>query len=338
MASTKKIIGYTLASCLLAGSLHSEENQIPVVKQEATTAQQETAQFNVLEQLLASLAANSTKRTTQATHRSLLDEKPDYFCRSHICVIDTVGDPDSTHVRFFNPDLATILSFKVAKDKKLNRGIWKQCNVLRRTKRIYSGGIKFDSKFEGYRETFLGILFEHILGLTEHYRGTLFIDEYKNYPLWNVVLKDREELLEFLGYFAQNLQQRGKNQFDNKPVLLLTLKDDLTLSSLEEKDFQLISTLFELVSPSDKTTTKFFTDTQITMDDLIMRFESGHPIYLGENVRKQIFRSVEKTFAEFKMQDMIPKALSYGFGTFVLALAVSEASNYLRSKLHPAKA
>jgi len=255
--------------------------------------------------------------TEEECVESLMDSRPDIFCRSHIIVLDTVSDPDGTHVKLFNPDLAEIWTYKLKKNKdQKKRGVWNDLKVLRSTKRIYSANLKFDNKYEGYRTSMIGAFFEKLLGLTESYKGTLFLDEYKHYPLWNVILKDREELSDFFDYLLANLAKRGKRSFDRKPVLLLILKDDPYFESLTAEDVGKMKSLFQVVDYKDTKTTEFFTKTQLTMDDLVMRFESGNPIYLGENTRKALFRRFEKYFKDFNLQDIAPWIIGGAIATF----------------------
>lgn len=272
----------------------------------------------------------------EACVESIMDTQSEKFCRSHIIVIDSVGGSDGTDIKTFNPDLGVIWSYKLQKDKsQKDRGIWdaNKTKVIRRTKRVYNSGLKYDYKYEGFRTFTLGILFEKLLGLTEHYDGTILLDEYKHYPLWNVVLRDREEVSDFLDYLLACLAKQGKRTFDRKPVLLLTLKNDPFFESLTMEDLAKLNMLFDVVDYRDTKTTEFFTKTQLTMDDLIMRFEGNDPKYLGEGTRKKLFRKFEKYFKDFDMGELFPWMVAGAASVFVVWYFEHKILKALRNRI-----
>ncbi|MBU1008310.1 hypothetical protein KKA53_04520 [Candidatus Dependentiae bacterium] len=294
--SAKNLLALALvASMLTSPALVLAEGEI--APEEAVVLEEEVALEEAVEDTIE-------PAIQEACFESLMDSRPGTFCRSHIVVVNAVSDPDATHIKLFNPDFAEIMTYKLAKDEE--NGTWKNINVLRSTKRLYSSGLKFDDKYCGCRTKLVGIALEKLLGLTKHYKGTILLDEYKHYPLWNVILKNRAEVSNFVDYLFDSLAKRGKRSFDRKPVLLLNLKDDPYLESLTLEDTAKLNSLFEVVNYEDTKTTEFFTKNQLAMDEITMRFEASSPFQPGESVRAKLFRKFEKYFKDFDMQEIVP--------------------------------
>jgi len=274
----------------------------------------------------------ATNTELNVLNNSLVDRYPELFSRKNICTIDTVGDPDATHVKLFNPELSQIHTFSLDKDPKhKDRGMWEVkvgctsvpgIKVIRHTKRVFGARIKFDKKFVGYRKTAIGKFLENLFGITRTYRGTLLTDQYKNYPLWNIVLRDRAELHKFIGYLSsQNRRHRGTPFFDQKPILRLTLESDPFLRTLELEDIALINTQFQLVDMHDAKATNFFNTTITKMDRILLDFEASHPIKLGDNVREQFFNAFESYFKDFDRTDMVATGIISASAMFAAYIA-----------------
>lgn len=255
---------------------------------------------------------------------SIVDQYPEIFSRKNMCTIDAVNDPDGTHVKLFNPELSQINSFTLDKDPAhKERGMWEMkvggcsvpgISVTRNTRRLFGAQIKFDKKYVGHRKTFAGKFCENLLGVAKRYKGALLTDHYKNYPLWNVVLRDRDELHKFIAYLdSQNRRHRGTPFFDQKPILRLTFQSDPFLETLELEDIALINTMFQLVDMRDAKATTFFNDTIIEMSRILVDFKAGGSIQLGANAREQVLNTIEKFFHDFDRTDLLAKiAISTG--------------------------
>lgn len=256
---------------------------------------------------------------------SLVDKHPAIFSRRNICVIDTVGDPDGTHVTVYNPEKAQINAFTVRKrNNKDVRGLWTRkvgdkeipgIQVTRHTTKLYNISLKFDRKYEGYRRYLIGIGLSKLLGQTKQYPGTLLIDEYKHYPIWNVTLRDKAEIVSFITYLSeQNLRSRGSATFDRKPVLRLSLDNDPFLETLELEDFARIDSLFHLVKFSDAKANAYIDKSLEKMRDSSAIFASSNPTQLGESVPAHILRKLERYFNDFNPEDMTKTLFVYGGG------------------------
>lgn len=240
---------------------------------------------------------------------SLMDTRPSAFCRVNFLSLNTTDDPQGTHLKLWDVPRGNITKFKLEKDPiRSERGRWENVKVLRRKGMVYSESLVFVDEYEGSRETAIGRALVKLFGLTKHYKGTILIDEYKLYPLWNVVLQDREELVAFVNYLQDNLEKRtGRRYFEDKPVLFLTLKTDPKLVTLALEDIALLSTMFDLVDYSDLKTTSFFNKIQEKFDRVLMHSKSNVAIYLGEGAREHILRKLESGCYEFKFEEIAPK-------------------------------
>ena len=335
--STRKINVVLLSAVLLSASL------TPLFSDDSfddTFADYQISQEEI-EKSLEEFTGNNEVRSHD---HSLVKEYPQMFCRKNMCVLDSVGDPDGTHVFFLNQGSSAITEYTIAKDAQRDqtgfehlksRGLWKikkpstvtadgfeeipGIKVTRFTKRIFNHGLKIDVKYKGYRTKKIGMLLEKILGLGKTFKGNLLVDEYKLFPLWCVTLKDKVELDEFLDYIAdQNSKRSGIPHFDQKPILLLTLFDDPTLETLTEIELNSVKSVFNLVNYSDTKTTKFMTDTQMEIAKLSLDVESSNPHYLGEGVKKHVMRKFEGYFKDFDTYDFLALAI-VGIGAYVFA-------------------
>ena len=254
--------------------------------------------------------------------QSLLDEKPGLFRNCHFCVVDSVGNPKGTEFKFFNPDLSHLTTMRCAKDKTdTSRGAWTNAKVLRKTDRVYSANLKFDNKYIGYRDKAFGVLLEAVMGLRQTYNGTILVDE--QYPLWNVTLKDREELVDFVSYLKTNLEKQEKAGFDIKPVLFLKLANDPNFATLTAEDLLTVDSLFELVDPSDEKVAKFFNDVLLKLDGILMKFESSSKTRKpGLGLRQQTMDKLEKLFSDFETKDATAKFASWGADKIVQGIIV----------------
>jgi hypothetical protein len=293
MVSKGKILSLILCASLCTSLLanetvETEEVATPVVIEESVTE-------HVVEK--------------PAKKQSLIKMYPEIFSRGHILVLNSIGDPDATQVKLFNPDCAEIYAYNCAKEKDCPEcGKWdKDAKVTRATKRVYGSGVKIDKKYKGHRKHFWGLALQELLGIAGEYNGTILIDQYKQYPMWNVILKDRVELNNLLDYLQRNLEAKGKKSFDKKPILLLNLKGDPYLETLEIEDKARLNFYFEVVDYADNKTVEFFRNSQITMDEIIINFEAGKPHYVGENMRERIMRELETLLSDFEVSKMAPK-------------------------------
>ena len=266
---------------------------------------------------------------TDTSKQSLIKAYPETFSRGHILVLNSISDPESTQVKLFNPDCAEVHAFNCAKERGCAEcGKWDdRAKVTRETNRVYGSGVKIDKKYKGHRKHFIGLVLQDLLAVVNEYKGTILIDQYKQYPLWNVILKCRNELNKFLDYLQRNLEAKGKKTFDRKPIILLNLKEDPYLETLEIEDIARLKSYFEVVDYSDNNTVEFFRNAQITMDEIVINFEAGHPHYVGENMRERIIRELESWFSEFELTKMMPKFGLYAAGVL--------STTYLSSYIFP---
>lgn len=291
--------------------------------------------------LIGALAVSmfgSSYGETGAVETSLLKESPEMFCRKNICVINTVSDPDGTHIHFLDQSFSEIISYTVAKHPKRDkeefkgyksRGLWKTeaskmeepgAKVIRYTKKIYNAKLKIDLKFKGHRETALGQFAEDFFGFgNQKYNGDILIDEYnaKKCLLWYATFKDEEEVFEWLEYMSH---KDGKNFSEKKPILFLTLQDDPNLDNLSETCKNFISAKFTLVDYKDSATVAFMSDQQTLLDKLNSDFVGGKTIQLGQSIKQKVFSKIEDYFEKFDTADMIAAGIITVSGIFLASL------------------
>jgi hypothetical protein len=245
---------------------------------------------------------------TEPVKKSLLETRPEIFSVGTFLSIDTVGDDKKTTIKSFDTIPGILHVYKLAKDDGV--GKWDDVKVLRKTKYIYSPRLKFDDKYEGYRDTIIGVALETVLGLKEQYDGTILLDEYKNYPLWNVSLKNIEELRALLDYLYKALDKRGKKSFDLKPVIRLRLEEDILLQSLELEDLANLSMLFDVVEIKDLKTAEFFNNTQSKVDGLLEKLSKDtHSPH--EGYRKHLFCKAEDFFEDYEIHEWISHKIGW---------------------------
>ena len=259
--------------------------------------------------------------------KSLIKRRPEIFSLGTFLSIDTVGDPSKTHIRMINKPLGHITTFQLAKDKLAQeRGKWDDVKVLRQTKYVYTANLEFDRKYEGCRETLISKALEKMFGLTKHFTGTILLDEYRNFPLWNVSLKDVVELRSFLTYLEDCLAERGHRAFDEKPVLRLILEEDVLLRTLDVEDEARLHMLFDVVNPRDFKAVKFFDEVQFDMDGVIRHLATSHPFEPKKGLRRGIIDTLESTFTKFEGVEFFPK-LIIGTGVLIGSGIVLHFSN-----------
>jgi hypothetical protein len=251
-----------------------------------------------------------------APSTSLMSSRPNIFSVGTFFSLDTVTDPDAAYSSSLNKPLGFAVTYKLAK-KTPERYDWTAVKVLRQTKYIYGSNLKFDTKYEGFRDTVVGYTLEKLLFLTKKHKGTFLIDEYKNYPLWNVVLKDVVELREFLTYLETCLEKKNMKSFDQKPVIRLILADDVLLQTIELNDWIRLKTQFDIVHPCDITTVTYFDASKFTMDDLIMRASNNKPFEPGRGMGRSLMDKLEDTFYSFKTADIMSQVVVVGGAVFV---------------------
>lgn len=279
---------------------------------------------------------------------SLFDRFPAIFSRRNFCIINTVSNPEETSVSLYNPEKAQIRSLSLKKRNNFDdRGLWTKniggkeipgIQVTQQTIKFFDCRLKINTKYDGYRKHVMGIALEKLLGQTKKYKGTLLIDEYKHFPIWNVVLKDRTELHAFLAYLGeQNLRSRGTEQFDKKPVLRLTLESDPFLEDLELEDISLISSFFHLVDFNDAESMDFINKILGKIRTTTLQFESSSPIYIGESVAANTLRGLESYFEKFDPKDMTKAVIRWTGGVIATGLTVALVSYIWNSQKHKAK-
>lgn len=271
-----------------------------------------------------------------APSTSLMASRPNIFSVGTYFSLDAVSDPEAMYCTSLNKPLGLAITYKLDKSDK-ERHDWNIIKVLRKTNYIYGANVKFDTKYEGFRESMISIGLEKMLGLTKKYTGTFLIDEYKNYPLWNIVLRDVTELRSFLTYLETNLEKKSLKSFDQKPVLRLMLKDDVLLKTIELNDWMRITAQFDIVHPCDLTTVTYFDATKFAMDDLVMRAQKNDPYEPSKGVRRSIIDTIEKPFKNFKASDYMGEVIAAG--TLVLVGGTlmgyfNEIGGRLCKKLH----
>lgn len=250
---------------------------------------------------------------------SLMDEKPNLFCKGNLCLIDTVGDPDMGRIRNINFGLSNLETYDILKNKKLGMVEWDKTNVLKREKKVYSAGITFLDRYYLYdaegkrvhsREAALGILLERILGLSKQFTGNVVADQYQNFDIWKVLLKNREELAALVNRVEKEIAATNM-QVSRKPVLYIDLKQDPQGLTLTANDMDLVKKYFEPVDLTNDTQTALhINNLVIKLDEFKTTVNSQAKIYPGEGLRKGMLRRMESFCDDFEASKIAPVAIA----------------------------
>ena len=163
---------------------------------------------------------------------------------------------------------------------------------------------KMDKKFKGYREKVIGKTLEKLLLPTNVYKGTPLVDEYKEKTAFWWTLKDINELKAIAIYMLKNLDDAPVNP-DSRPYLVLTIKEDPTLSNLDETIIQFLNEYFQLLDPKDPNVVDFYMQSKKYIFEIMTNMGQSNPDYLNETTIEAIFRNVEKYYKEFDSQKII---------------------------------
>ncbi|MFC1894727.1 hypothetical protein ACFLYH_02140, partial [Candidatus Dependentiae bacterium] len=164
----------------------------------------------------------------------------------------------------------------------------------------FGGNYRYKMKYQGERTSNIGKLIDNYVS-PKIYPGKIIVDEYKqNLPMfW--ILRNVDELRNILIYFTSELE---KEEFtpSNKTLLVLKLDNDKKLSSLNERDKEILDTYFKLFPLTDPDIKKFFETAKSTLlagND----YMSKNPKYVGETASESILRQTEKYYKDFKSKD-----------------------------------
>ncbi len=259
---------------------------------------------------------------------SLIKERPEIFCRRDFCLLDTVGDPKSTHGYLFNQGTGLITSLSIKKNKKIKNsgGLWKVgsgknkkpgVTVVKKKLCILNANLQMEDKYVGYRESAVGQFLERTLD-KRVYNKNIFADEFPNYLIWIATLKDKDDLEGFLDY----LLYHGVDRQEKKPALFLTFSTDPELKTIERdrKIQEKIKKLFVLVKYTDIETIGVLSSSQYNLTSALQKFEGSKPARIDEGIAQNLVRRVEKYFQEFKVYDMIPWLI----GGFITLLFINK--------------
>lgn len=332
--ATRKVLALVCATVLTIGSVCPSED---------------------ISNIISAVYTKLKKEMKEEKPESLMKKYPKAFYLRNVCFLKTYGDPDATHVSFLNQGLAEVISYDLAKDPRRyesgfkhlqDRGAWKTTDkktggeipglcVHKVERRVFDAGIKFVSKFVGCRDTLIGRILEALFFLRKRYKGNFLRDEHKLYPLWSVILNDKEEVKEFLDYLSyQNMKDMGIPGFDHKPILYLTLIN----GELTEEDKNYLESMFILVDPDDRETIEFFMDAQKDVAKIVADFESKKPAYPGESLLEKAMRKAETECKKFDVKDMVTITV-VGLTAAVLLANIGGATDHLKAMLNfvPAK-
>jgi len=167
--------------------------------------------------------------------------------------------------------------------------------VLSSTITYVDGPIKIERKYQGYREPYAAQLLEKTLRLvgvmpSEHYKGTILVDEYNQGLPMKWVLAKTSDLTGLRKYF----EKQGVVPADQKPLLLLQIAN--TKKSMSDVDQAFLNTYFTLLNPQDPAVRSFFADAQEYLSAAVSGGKDAKNICetMGENLfRKIIDEKVE---------------------------------------------
>ena len=165
----------------------------------------------------------------------------------------------------------------------------------------FGGNYKIDTKYPGERKTLLGKTIETLLLPNCKYEGTIFIDEYKkNIPMfW--ILNNVEELRALSTYFLKKFTEDGFVS-EKKTLLVLKIKNDPELETLDETDKEFLKTYFDIFPLTDKDVKKFFRDCR---EDMLDYSNLTNPKYIDETAIQGTFRNIEKFYNDFEFKNLV---------------------------------
>ena len=146
----------------------------------------------------------------------------------------------------------------------------------------------------------------------KEYKGTPFVDEYKKYPIIQLKLNTVEELRGLLSLLSLKIDKIPSE----KPLLVLTIEDDINLETLTENDNALLKKLFTPVSPFDKDMRSYFEKNSKHMNYLVKSSDKWP--HIKTSAAQKFWFTIEEKCEDFDFERMLPKIF---IGT-VIVLAV----------------
>ncbi len=176
--------------------------------------------------------------------------------------------------------------------------------VLRYTMRGFGSHTKSDIKYAGGRKN---QTMENVVKLLKTinaypdrtYTGTLFIDEYSRNLPFVMLLESVEQLRAFANYFSTTMG-RSNRAYTSKPVLVLDIKNDPTLATLNNDDQNFIETYFTAVSFQDPVINSFISTCWDRLKKENAKLEGSQPEFINEELSETLVRMFEKTCKELQ--------------------------------------
>lgn len=183
--------------------------------------------------------------------------------------------------------------------------------AIRYTINGYSACIRIDQKYPGGYKSVIGETLGK-LGKAAHilpdraYPKPLFAYEYSNGFPFMLLLKSAGEFASFRKHLETELAKCSAMP-PFKPVLVMLIRNDLTLSTLTDADRSFISKHFSLESLENDEVRKAF-------EQCWHRYKSenntmGYPQYESETPIETVFRLLQRKFSNFEMDRMLASAL-----------------------------
>jgi hypothetical protein len=224
------------------------------------------------------------------------------------CKYTDLSNPTPVRFKIFNADAEIFIDTKYfgAREALLGKG-------------IELGGLAFEKTMQGIINKLekknlkkLGGAvkwFEKNFKYLEDFKGTPFVDEYSDAAIMQVKLQSVNELRALLSYLEANLNELP----EVKPVLVLSIEKDRTLSTLTEEDVALLESFFEFSSSTDVELRSFLNSSRKAMGKIRRAVKNGK-IRVGTSYTQKVFNALESKCDDFEMGRVLPGLICFAAG------------------------
>ena len=169
-------------------------------------------------------------------------------------------------------------------------------------------GTQHDKKFDGYREAWGGIILEAMLksvGLlsSDGYKGDLLVDEYVgNEPhVFEVVLGSQQDFKAWKAYMLRNFELKNVSAPEAKPLLFLKLLGGNQV--LDERDWEFLSTYFDVLGYDEPQVKEFFSNTKDIVLDYLDKTKEAKQV--GQGFGEMLMSGIEGKTKDFKVKKLV---------------------------------
>ncbi len=233
--------------------------------------------------------------------------------------LDTRIDPSKTQISVVCLDKRELQYHTCSKDLE-------NLELLRYIMLSYNGNtfIKKDKKYKGHRTSPIGKALANVMGVEKAATKQPLKDEYVSVPVWWLKFNDVTEFRQLAVYLEKILKDE---QTTRKPMLMITLEDDLELNTLDTHDLEFIQKYFELVPFTNKDMRDFRNAIEKKCLTSRAEHQKAGAVYIDENFKERMFREITSVCEDFEWDRIAPKLALYGGSILVGTLILDKITN-----------